>query len=76
MCKNRNHDAPHRFWCLREPLMMCRLYKVNVCTIVHVLNYYKQKCVMRNTNNCIKHNNIILLKEKLTNSEKTVYIIN
>ena len=27
MYKNLNHDGPHRFWCLQEPLMMCSLYK-------------------------------------------------
>ena len=32
MYTDLNPDRPHRFWCLREPLMMCNLYKVNVCT--------------------------------------------
>ena len=27
--KNLNHDRPHCYWCLQEPLMMCSLYKVN-----------------------------------------------
>ena len=32
MYKNLKDDRPHCFWCLQEPLMMCSLYKVNICT--------------------------------------------
>ena len=70
MYKNLKHDRPHRFWCLQKTLMMCSLYNVNVCTMYMYLITINN---MRNANNCIKHNNIIFLTEKLTNSE--IYVI-
>ena len=37
MYKSLNHDRPHRFWCLQEPLMMCSVVciktNINKCAL-------------------------------------------
>ena len=38
MYQNLNHDIPHRFWCLQEPLVTCSLYKVNIYMYLFTIN--------------------------------------
>ena len=47
MYKYLKLDRPHRFWCLLEPLMMCSLYKVNVCTCMFSAIIMNFDCVLK-----------------------------